>query len=236
MGTGPVSWPSGGVAGVAGSTNAAGLVYVVPGSGAGLRVSATRVWSQAAKGVQGSPEIGDGFGNTLAAADFGGGPEADLAIGADGEGRGAASRAGMVHVLYGSSRGLTATGDQVWTQDSSHVPGVAESDDAFGRRLAAGNFDGRHKADLAVTRPSSASRVTNSGEAAADFNTSSGTRYADLAVVRTDLGSEPVVEIYPGGPDGLSQANPQRFTATDLGLPDDPRGQLSLGLSAAGSR
>jgi len=33
---------------------------------------------------------------------------------------------------------------------STNAAGVAETDDAFGRRLAAGNFDGRRKADLAV--------------------------------------------------------------------------------------
>jgi hypothetical protein len=34
------------------------------------------------------------------------------------------------------------------------VPGIAESEDGFGNDLAAGDFDGRHKADLAVSAPS----------------------------------------------------------------------------------
>jgi hypothetical protein len=61
--------------------------------------------------------------------------------------------------------------------------------------------------------------VLCAGKVQADFN---GDGFGDL--------------VYPGGADGLSQASPQRFTAADLGLPDDPRGQLSLRLSAAGSR
>ena len=139
----------------AGSVPVAGAVYVIPGAPSGLRLGATQVWSQARAGVRGSPEIGDLFGSALAAADFGGGPEVDLAIGVPRERVGTKSRygQGMVQVLYGSPRGLTAAGDQAWSQDSAGVPGVAESEDAFGNSLAAGDFDGRHQADLAVGAP-----------------------------------------------------------------------------------
>ena len=139
----------------AGSVPVAGAVYVIPGSPNGLRLGAVQVWSQAKAGVRGAPEIGDAFGSAVAAADFGGGPEVDLAIGVPRERVGSKSRygQGMVQVLYGSPRGLTAAGDQVWSQDSAGVPGLAESEDAFGNALAAGDFDGRHKADLAVSAP-----------------------------------------------------------------------------------
>jgi hypothetical protein len=59
-----------------------------------------------------------------------------------------------VNVLYGSSgAGLTATGQQVWTQDVSGVPDTAEFDDHFGKALAAGDLDGDGDDDLAVGVP-----------------------------------------------------------------------------------
>ncbi|HSU36589.1 MAG TPA: FG-GAP repeat protein [Propionibacteriaceae bacterium] len=385
-----------------GSVPVAGAVYVIPGSRSGLRLGATQVWSQARAGVRGSPEIGDLFGSALAAADFGGGPEVDLAIGVPRERVGSKARygQGMVQVLYGSPRGLTAAGDQAWSQDSPGVPGVAESEDAFGNSLAAGDFDGRHKADLAIGAPSekvhtgyragavtvlysSATRLStagiqawsqdsrgisgraqredffgadlatgkitssrrddlaiaapnevsathpdrgvvhllpgsakgltasgsqvwtlpklggaadrthhlgvdllvadfgggpgngrygdlligtrgdidvnpptsdyllygsptgisrhdtvlsNNGFAAADFDTRGPSGFADLVTVGTDVDGAPVLDVYRGQGAGLDQQNSQRFTLTDLGLPDDPRGQLTLHPSAAGSR
>ena len=138
-----------------GNVNQAGVVYVIPGSATGLKVSQAKAWSQATSGVPGAPEPGDVFGSSIAAADFGGGPEIDLAIGVRGELRGKDKLrpSGMVHVLYGTSRGLSASGDQVWTQDSPGVPGKAEGGDSFGDQLAAGDFDGKNKADLAIGVP-----------------------------------------------------------------------------------
>ena len=138
-----------------GNVNQPGVVYVIPGSASGLKVSEAKAWSQATSGVPGSPEPGDVFGSSIAAADFGGGPEIDLAIGVRGEVRGTDKLrpSGMVHVLYGTSRGLSASGDQVWTQDSRGVPGKAEEGDSFGDQLAAGDFDGKNKADLAIGVP-----------------------------------------------------------------------------------
>jgi hypothetical protein len=69
-----------------------------------------------------------------------------LAIGAPGEN----SSSGVVHVLYGSGTGLTATGSQLWSQDSPGIAGGAEPDDIFGEALAAGDFNGDTRADLAI--------------------------------------------------------------------------------------
>ena len=59
-----------------------------------------------------------------------------------------------VHVLYGSSSGLTVTGNQFWHQDSPDIEERAEAGDRFGAALAAGNFDGFSCADLAIGVPS----------------------------------------------------------------------------------
>jgi hypothetical protein len=87
-------------------------------------------------------------------ADFDGDGYTDLAIGVPGEGlSGSLPSAGAVNVIYGSSKGLTAKGDQYWTQDSSGIEGLAEPDDNFGWALAAGDFDDDGYADLAIGVP-----------------------------------------------------------------------------------
>jgi hypothetical protein len=68
----------------------------------------------------------------LAAGDFNNDGFADLAAGAAGEAVGSAQGAGAVSVLPGSAGGLTATGGQLFTQNSPGVPGVAEAFDLFG--------------------------------------------------------------------------------------------------------
>jgi hypothetical protein len=59
--------------------------------------------------------------------------------------------AGAVNVLYGSDGvGLSSAGNQLWSQNSSSVLGVAESGDAFGSSVAAGDYNGDGYDDLAV--------------------------------------------------------------------------------------
>jgi hypothetical protein len=138
-----------------GANELAGAVYVVPGSATGLDLAAARTWTQSSPGLAGSPSRLDEFGSAVAAADFGGGPEIDLAIGVRGEraDQNFIYGSGVVHVLYGSPTGLTGEGSQVWSQDTRGVPGKSENADFFGEDLAAGNFDGKNKADLAVGVP-----------------------------------------------------------------------------------
>ncbi|MFF5205964.1 FG-GAP repeat protein [Streptosporangium sp. NPDC000396] len=77
-------------------------------------------------------------------SDFDGDGRADLAIAAPYTTVAGHARAGSVTVMYGmrTPRRLT--------QDSPGVPGEAETGDAFGSALAAGDFDGDRCADLAV--------------------------------------------------------------------------------------
>jgi hypothetical protein len=53
----------------------------------------------------------------------------------------------------GSASGLNTPGNQLWTQDSTGILGVAEAGDRFGYALAAGDFDGDGWQDLAVGAP-----------------------------------------------------------------------------------
>ena len=58
-----------------------------------------------------------------------------------------------MNVLYGSATGLTATGNQLWNQDSPGIDDTAEAIDIFGWALAAGDFDGDGYDDLVIGVP-----------------------------------------------------------------------------------
>ncbi|MBL8767513.1 MAG: VCBS repeat-containing protein [Planctomycetes bacterium] len=146
---------------IAGLTTA-GAVAVVRGAATGLDLATTTTWSQDTPGIKDQVEpdplqvgvSGEAFGLRMAADDFNGDGFDDLAAFAlEGLGKGTKfkTRAGVVHVIFGSKTGLTAKKNQVWTQDSKGVPGVAGTDHYFGFVLATGDVDGDGRADLAVS-------------------------------------------------------------------------------------
>ena len=115
-------------------------------------------WSQGSPGVKGKSRgrrpyaPPDHFGTALASGDFDRDGYADLAIGVPGDRVGGNSRpVGAVNVLYGSKHGLTASGDQRWSQ--ANLPGIPETGDNFGYALASGDFDGDGFWDLAIGVP-----------------------------------------------------------------------------------
>lgn len=92
--------------------------------------------------------------------DFNGDGLADLAVGVPDEDIGDQIGAGGVNVLYGSVGGLTAVGDQFWSQATPGVLGVAQgstpraaAQDRFGTALASADFNADGHADLAVGVP-----------------------------------------------------------------------------------
>jgi nucleoside phosphorylase len=128
----------------------AGAVNVLYGSSAGLTATGDQFFHQDSSGVKDAAEADDEFGISLAGANFGKSSHADLAVGVIFEDVGALTNAGAVNVLYGSSAGLTATGDQFWHQDSTGVNDTAEEFDSLGFSLAGANFGKSSHADLAV--------------------------------------------------------------------------------------
>lgn len=135
-----------------------GSVSVIYGSSTGLTSTGNQVWSQDTSGILDAGESYDYFGEFLEAGDFNCDGYDDLAIGVAQEDLATLSNAGAVHIIYGSSSGLSSTNNQQWTQDSSGIDDTAEADDYFGGALAAGNFNGDTSgvhacADLAVGVP-----------------------------------------------------------------------------------
>ncbi len=140
----------------------AGAVQVMYGSAAGV-TARDQLWHQGKKGVKGKLEKGDRFGEVLASGDFDADGHADLAVGIPSEDVGSIKDAGVVQVLYGGPKRLTAR-DQGWHQGKPGVPGKNEAGDGFGGALAAGDFDGDGYADLVVgARGEDVGEKTNAG-------------------------------------------------------------------------
>ncbi len=129
----------------------AGMVTILYGSAGGLGPARSQAFSQSGA-VKGTPEGGDRFGFAVVAGDFDGDGRDDLAVGVPGEDLGLKVDAGSVNVLYGTRGGLRVTDNQSWSQ-KGRVNGVAERGDRFGASLAAGDFDGNGRDDLAIGVP-----------------------------------------------------------------------------------
>ena len=114
-----------------GEDDNAGAVSVIYGRRGGLTSTRNQIFSQDTPGVYGGAEAGDEFGRSIAAGDYDGDGFDDLVISAPLESW-EAERDGAVHVLFGSSTGITATGDRVWGQDGPGVSEIADNDDYFG--------------------------------------------------------------------------------------------------------
>jgi len=140
------------------SVGGAGAVNVIYGSSKGLSATATKtnqIWTQNSGSIDDSSEQADNFGKSVASGDFNGDGFDDLAVGIPSEDVGSVIDAGGVEVIYGSSTGLSATTvpDQFWTQASANVEDISEQGDNFGSSLAAGDFNGDGKDDLAIGVP-----------------------------------------------------------------------------------
>jgi hypothetical protein len=158
-----------------GNMQDAGAVHVLDGSASGLSPMGSRmIIVQGEGGLEDGKEEGDSAGMSLVSADFSGDGFSDLAIGAPFEDIVALEDdAGAVSVIYGSSAGLSSTEqgdgsgapDQFWHQfnpTETFAQGeppvfiqhpAAQLDDQYGAALAAGDFDGDGRADLAIGVP-----------------------------------------------------------------------------------
>lgn len=131
---------------------AMGAVAVLKGTKNGLTDAGDQRWHQDSPSVKGAGGAGDRFGASLAAGDFGGDGDGDLAIGVPGDTPNGV-KAGAINVLYGQPQGLSAEFDDRFHQDSPGIKGAGKNGDGFGTSLIAGDFDGDNRTDLAIGVP-----------------------------------------------------------------------------------
>ena len=179
-------------------SRSAGAVNVIYGSAFGLTDTGKQRLHENSDGIKGWAEAGNGFGSALAVGDFNGDNSDDLAVGAPGEDVASLGNAGAVNVIHGSPTGLTATGNQLWHQNVAGILDTAEAGDTFGRALAAGDFDGDGRDDLAVGVP--------------------GEDVAVLAGAGPVYGDAGAVNVLRGSASGLSAAGDQFLNQGNLAL------------------
>jgi hypothetical protein len=133
-----------------GAISEAGAVNVLYGGPGGITGTNSQLIHQDVAGIPDEAAPDEQFGRALAAGDFNGDGNADLAIGVLMENADSVPESGAVHVLYGTATGLNAVGNDFWTQGNAGLGAVSEEWDFFGISLAAGNIVGSSHDDLAV--------------------------------------------------------------------------------------
>ena len=132
--------------GIPGENNGAitdgGAASVIYGSAAGLTSDGDQFWTQNSTDIKDLSEAGDVFGFAVTTGDFDGDGFADMGSGVPFENNGSITDGGGVNVIYGTTSGLAATGNQWWNQNSTDINDSAEAYDSFGYSIAAGDFDG----------------------------------------------------------------------------------------------
>jgi FG-GAP repeat protein len=184
-----------------------GAVTVLYGSASGLTATGNQGWAQNSTGILDDAEEDDFFGRVLVWGDFNNDGFGDLAVGVSSEDVGAVENAGAVNVIYGSPSGLTATNNQLWTQDIALGGAFLRAGDNFGRTLAAGDFDKDGNDDLVIGVPfEDVSNFQNAGEVDILYG---------------------VVGI------GLNSARSQAWTQNSAGIPDTAEASDNFGRALA---
>jgi len=138
-----------------------GAVQVLYGSAAGLTAAGDLYLHQDTPGVAGHAEDSDYFGTAVITGDFNNDGFGDLAVGIPFETLGGVALAGAVSILYGGQAGLRTDNDVLLHQNTRGVPDTNQTSDNWGAALAAGDFNGDGRDDLAVGAPDEGIAPTN---------------------------------------------------------------------------
>ena len=200
----------------------AGQVAVVYGSASGLNPAKHQLINQNTAGIPGTAEKDDGFGDQLATADLNGDGYSDLVVGTPHETSGSARDAGMVVIVWGSKSGLSG-GTTVKNPQTLYGS-------YFGLCIAAADFTGDGKPDLAISAQSDAAdpawRIrlirgpfTKSGTTGKVSSYSPGIDKPDLTAGRVsgDTKADLVVTGQKAGSDRLATAVYYKGTAAGIG-------------------
>jgi hypothetical protein len=192
-----------------GKASGAGAVTVYYGAATGIDTNRT-VYLREGTTLPGKPQDFDFLGRSLAVGDFNGDTVDDLAIGAPNEhvrvSDNCCGTAGAVYEIHGVAGQGLETSVQQWTQNSPGVPGKVQRLDDFGQTLAAGDFDGDGRDDLAVGTPSEAT---------------AGHRYVG------------VVTVLPGSPSGLTGSGASKWSQATDGVKGEPELRDGFGRALA---
>ncbi|MGX1669782.1 FG-GAP-like repeat-containing protein [Streptomyces sp. NPDC055400] len=164
-----------------GGKKGAGQIVALYGSANGVNGAARKTVSQNTTGVPGSAETNDGFGWVSAYGDFNHDGYDDLAVSAPWEDVDGDTDGGTVLIMWGSASGLTGGTTIKDPAVSSH--------DNWGNALAAGDFDGDGKDDLAIGSSSSTIYVYKAGITSAG---TSGGRYTIKPPIMSGGGTGPL--------------------------------------------
>ena len=131
-----------------------GAVQVFVGSSTRFDFAQNALWTEDQLLGSGASELGDRFGQSLAAGDFDYDGYDDLAMGDPSEDIGASGNTGMVLLSFGSANALAPTRVKQYLQSSIFgLPSYDGPNENFGHALAAGDFNGDGAADLAIGIP-----------------------------------------------------------------------------------
>jgi FG-GAP repeat len=130
-----------------------GAFHVLFGSPDGLTATDSQFFTRAAPGVADDALSFDYFGSALAAGDFDGDGDDDLAVAAMFDDIPGFIGAGSVQVFKSNSGGISTAGDIVWHLDTPGIKGDPGTYDGWGGSLATGDINGDGYADLLVGNP-----------------------------------------------------------------------------------
>jgi hypothetical protein len=211
----------------------AGAVNVIYGSSIGLSSSGNQIWHQDSLDILDAAKLFDAFGSALAAGDFNGDGFDDLAVGVPGEDIMGIISAGAVNVIYGSSIGLSSSGNQIWHQDSLDILDAAELFDAFGSALAAGDFNGDGFDDLAVGVPDEdIGEIVDAGVVNVLYGSAAGLSSTDNQIWHQDsLDILDTAELFDAFGSALAAGdfNGDGFDDLAVGVPDEDIGDIDAG-------